>query len=61
MNKNISRRDFIKAAAVSGLGVAAASVLGGCAKKTRRHLYSWNLQRNCSGNGKNHCNCYLRC
>ena len=33
MNKNISRRDFIKAAAVSGLGVAAASVLGGCAKK----------------------------
>ena len=42
MNKNISRRDFIKAAAVSGLGVAAASVLGGCAKKPEaQRLREW--------------------
>lgn len=38
MNKNISRRDFIKAAAVSGLGVAAASVLGGCAKNQKASI-----------------------
>jgi spermidine/putrescine-binding protein len=42
MNRGISRRDFLKVSAVSGLAVAGAPILAGCGgPKTAKGTFSW--------------------